>query len=145
MSAKRSGKKQSPGPVISLFLILVAVGWMVVKFGRSEQTGAFKAAQVESLRDLRRAQQEYFEADGNGDGLPDSVYADDLTQLAGLDPADGIQITLVYGGAEGWAATAVHERRAGEGCALFVGAAPDGFSTPAGQPVTVERQMYCDQ
>ena len=145
MSAKPNQKKQSRGPLVALILILAAVGWTVFRFGRSEQTGAFYAAQIDALNQLRGAQAAYLATDADGDGRPDSVYAGDLSLLPDVSPGPGVGLTLVHGGATGWAAVTRHERIDGGGCAFVTGEVPEGFATPAGQSVTLADRMYCDR
>ena len=90
---------------------------------------AFRAAMVSDLRNLASQQELHHDRQG--------VYASDPT-LVGHRASPGVEITIVEAGPLGWAATALHNRAAGEQCGLYVGGANPAAAAPATAPGVVD-------
>ena len=144
MRAKARGRN----PITSILGVLGAVvligAWFFYRIGQGDLTYSYYAAQKDALADLAVRQEAFFEADHDGGGQPDSVYAEVLTRLPAFAPNADVQVTLLYGGRTGWAASTSHSKRAGEGCAVFVGAVPQRPTTPGGRLAEQPDVFYCD-
>ena len=137
----------APPFVVQILALVTIAFFLSVMFaiGTSDREYAWYRAQRVQLDSLRSLQERYLIADHDGNGRPDSIYADGLSKLPNFKAGYGVWVTITHGSRDGWAAVTAHAGLAGdEGCAIFVGKVPDVPKTLGGKREQKPGVVYCD-
>ena len=138
----------SPPFVVQIIALLTISFFLTVMFaiGTSDMKHARYRAQRRDLDTLQALQVKYFSMDHDGNGRPDSTYADGLSKLPDFKTNRGVHVTFTHGSRSGWAAISSHEALTGhQGCAIFVGNVPDVPMTPGRRRGQQPGEVYCDE
>jgi type IV pilus assembly protein PilE len=121
--------------LIELLIVLVILGLLAAiatSFFWDAKDRAHLAAMQTDLRNLAAQQELYF---------PQGMsYAGAVTDLSDYEESAGVNITINFADASGWAAQAQHVSYAGHTCGMFIGDAP----AADGAPATVPGKITCD-
>ncbi|MEP6765098.1 MAG: prepilin-type N-terminal cleavage/methylation domain-containing protein [Gemmatimonadaceae bacterium] len=110
-------RRKSGFTLIELLMVMVIIGLLaaisIPKF--SSTKGRAYATRIKSdLVNLAMQQELYFFNNG--------VYSP-TASLAGMDPSDGVTLTIIESTGSGWSATSTHPSAAPLVCAVFYGSA----------------------
>lgn len=110
-------RRKSGFTLIELLMVVVIIGLLaaisIPKF--SSTKGRAYATRIKSdLVNLSTQQELYFFNNGNYSPTPD---------LAGMDPSDGVTLTITESSGSGWSGTSTHPNAAPLVCAVFYGSA----------------------
>jgi prepilin-type N-terminal cleavage/methylation domain-containing protein len=115
--------------VIALVIISILATIAVPVFWRAKGRG-FEASMRADLRSVAVLQEGYYEKH--------RAYAADPSDLAALTLSPGVQLTVTYAQADGWAGMTTHPSLPVRRCGIRMGAAPADPDNPAAGTGMVE-------
>jgi type IV pilus assembly protein PilA len=118
--------------LIELLIVVVVIGILAsiaMPSFKGTKGKSYTAAMKSDLRNLATAQESYF--------YDHNTYASDLSALP-VSNTPNVNLTIVEGSLNGWAATATHAGLTSGSCAVYYGTAA------APSPATSEAKIACN-